>query len=82
VSCQTINILDDLNIEPEPDYDMDAEDEKWMEQQMARELEITPIKFERIMDRLEKHSEHNVIFYVIFSRFKFKLLVVYLDLPM
>lgn len=35
-----------------PDYDMDSADEMWFESQTKNEL--TPFKFELMMDRLEK----------------------------
>ncbi|KAH7951848.1 hypothetical protein HPB52_014049 [Rhipicephalus sanguineus] len=38
-----------------PDYDMDSEDEKWLTQQ-AKKMEINPLQFEEMMDRLEKGS--------------------------
>lgn len=36
-----------------PDYDMDSEDEAWLEQQQSV-IDLTPLKFEELMDRLEK----------------------------
>ena len=43
-----------------PDYDMDSEDEKWINSQ-AEKLEITPLQFEEMMDRLEKSSGQTVV---------------------
>jgi len=43
-----------------PDYDMDSEDERWVNQQ-ARKMDITPLKFEEMMDRLEKGSGQQVV---------------------
>lgn len=43
-----------------PDYDMDSEDEKWINMQ-AEKLVITPLQFEEMMDRLEKSSGQTVI---------------------
>ena len=43
-----------------PDYDMDSEDEKWINIQ-AEKLVITPLQFEEMMDRLEKSSGQTVI---------------------
>lgn len=43
-----------------PDYDMDSADEMWVNQQMKR-LDLTPLKFEHMMDRLEKSSEQTVV---------------------
>ncbi|ESO87683.1 hypothetical protein LOTGIDRAFT_127385 [Lottia gigantea] len=43
-----------------PDYDMDSEDETWMNEQ-AKKMEITPLKFEEMMDRLEKGSGQQVV---------------------
>uniref|UniRef100_A0A0A9Y5L3 Enhancer of polycomb-like protein n=1 Tax=Lygus hesperus TaxID=30085 RepID=A0A0A9Y5L3_LYGHE len=40
-----------------PDYDMDSEDEKWLSQQ---KLDITPYKFEEMMDQLEKNCAQNI----------------------
>lgn len=64
------SFLDTLNLEPEqPDYDMDGEDEAWLKQQSSR-IEIEDRQFEKIMDRLEKQSEHRVR-KTIFEFFKF-----------
>ncbi|XP_043506006.1 enhancer of polycomb homolog 1 [Polistes fuscatus] len=43
-----------------PDYDMDSEDEKWVAVQ-SRKMDITPLQFEEMMDRLEKSSGQNVV---------------------
>lgn len=43
-----------------PDYDMDSEDEGWVEQQ-SKKMEISPLKFEEMMDRLEKGSGQQVV---------------------
>lgn len=43
-----------------PDYDMDSEDEKWVETQ-SRKLNLSPLQFEEMLDRLEKNSEQTVI---------------------
>ncbi|XP_052804773.1 enhancer of polycomb homolog 1-like [Mya arenaria] len=43
-----------------PDYDMDSEDENWLNEQ-AKKMEITPLKFEEMMDRLEKGSGQQVV---------------------
>ncbi|KAK7866529.1 hypothetical protein R5R35_002483 [Gryllus longicercus] len=43
-----------------PDYDMDSEDELWFSSQKSK-LEITPLKFEEMMDRLEKGSVQTVL---------------------
>ncbi|KAL1500742.1 hypothetical protein ABEB36_006187 [Hypothenemus hampei] len=43
-----------------PDYDMDSDDEKWLQTQRPR-LDITPLKFEEMMDRLEKSSGQTVV---------------------
>ncbi|XP_067004154.1 enhancer of polycomb homolog 1 [Anabrus simplex] len=43
-----------------PDYDMDSEDEQWISAQSSK-LEITPLKFEEMMDRLEKGSGQTVV---------------------
>lgn len=39
-----------------PDYDIDSEDEKWLSKQ---KLDITPLKFEEMMDRLESNWTQN-----------------------
>ncbi|KAL1140417.1 hypothetical protein AAG570_000349 [Ranatra chinensis] len=39
-----------------PDYDIDSEDEKWITMQ---KLDISPRKFEEMMDRLEKNCAQN-----------------------
>jgi enhancer of polycomb-like protein len=43
-----------------PDYDMDSEDERWLQSQ-AQRLELSPLKFEEMMDRLEKSSGQTVV---------------------
>ncbi|KAH8372613.1 hypothetical protein KR009_001029 [Drosophila setifemur] len=42
-----------------PDYDMDSADEDWLSQQQR--LELTELKFEQMMDRLEKSSGQTVV---------------------
>ena len=42
-----------------PDYDMDSEDENWVSDQ-SKKMEISPLKFEEMMDRLEKGSGQQV----------------------
>ncbi|XP_022243392.1 enhancer of polycomb homolog 1-like isoform X2 [Limulus polyphemus] len=43
-----------------PDYDMDSDDERWLTQQ-AKKMEVTPLQFEEMMDRLEKSSGQQVV---------------------
>uniref|UniRef100_T1JAR8 Enhancer of polycomb-like protein n=1 Tax=Strigamia maritima TaxID=126957 RepID=T1JAR8_STRMM len=43
-----------------PDYDMDTEDEEWVNQQ-AKKMDLTPLQFEEMMDRLEKGSGQHVV---------------------
>ena len=45
-----------------PDYDMDSEDEMWLNKQSKnfKNLSLTPLKFENMMDRLEKGSGQTV----------------------
>lgn len=43
----------------QPDYDMDSEDESWLEKQ-AEKMELSPLTFENMMDRLEKGSGQTV----------------------
>ncbi|XP_044744316.1 enhancer of polycomb homolog 1 [Coccinella septempunctata] len=43
-----------------PDYDMDSDDEIWLQSQTQR-LDLTPLKFEEMMDRLEKSSGQTVV---------------------
>ncbi|XP_075219452.1 enhancer of Polycomb [Lycorma delicatula] len=43
-----------------PNYDMDSEDEAWVNAQV-KTLDITPLKFEEMMDRLEENSGHSVV---------------------
>ncbi|XP_053621257.1 uncharacterized protein E(Pc) [Plodia interpunctella] len=42
-----------------PEYDIDSEDERWLKQQ--RHLELTELKFEQMMDKLEKSSGQTVV---------------------
>lgn len=43
-----------------PDYDMDTADETWVSSQ-TRRLDLDPLKFEQMMDRLEKSSGQTVV---------------------
>jgi enhancer of polycomb-like protein len=42
-----------------PDYDMDSGDEQWLSSQ-AKRLDLPALKFEQMMDRLEKSSGQTV----------------------
>lgn len=42
------------------DYDMDSDDERWLLSQTQR-LDLTPLKFEEMMDKLEKSSGQTVV---------------------
>nr|XP_022909693.1 enhancer of polycomb homolog 1 [Onthophagus taurus] len=43
-----------------PDYDMDSDDERWLDSQTKR-IELSALKFEEMMDRLEKSSGQTVV---------------------
>lgn len=43
-----------------PDYDMDSADEQWVTTQGKR-LDLDPLRFETLMDRLEKSSGQTVV---------------------
>uniref|UniRef100_A0A1B6C911 Enhancer of polycomb-like protein n=1 Tax=Clastoptera arizonana TaxID=38151 RepID=A0A1B6C911_9HEMI len=44
------------------DYDMDSEDENWINAQNKKyDIDITPCKFEEIIDKLEKNSTHSIV---------------------
>ena len=43
-----------------PDYDMDSEDEAWLNKQ-TKKMDVTALKFENMMDRLEKGSGQMVV---------------------
>lgn len=43
----------------QPDYDMDSEDEALLNR-LNRKMEIRPLQFETMVDRLEKASTHQV----------------------
>lgn len=43
-----------------PDYDMDSEDEKWVAVQ-SRKMDLSPLQFEEMMDRLEKSSKQTAV---------------------
>jgi enhancer of polycomb-like protein len=43
-----------------PDYDMDSADEQWVTSHAER-LDMNPLKFEQMMDRLEKSSGQTVV---------------------
>lgn len=44
-----------------PDYDMDSGDEMWLSEEAKLFTDITPLKFEIMMDRLEKGSGQRVM---------------------
>ncbi|XP_041460360.1 enhancer of polycomb homolog 1-like [Lytechinus variegatus] len=44
-----------------PDYDMDSGDERWLSEEAKLFTDITPLKFEIMMDRLEKGSGQRVM---------------------
>ncbi|XP_071501597.1 enhancer of polycomb homolog 1-like [Diadema antillarum] len=44
-----------------PDYDMDSGDEKWLKEEAKLFTDVTPLKFEIMMDRLEKGSGQRVM---------------------
>lgn len=54
ISLAALGIEQDI-----PDYDMDSGDEAWMNSQ--RRLNLTPLQFEEMMDRLEKSSGQTVV---------------------
>lgn len=43
----------------QPDYDMDSEDETLLNR-LNRKMEMKPLQFETMVDRLEKASTHQV----------------------
>lgn len=53
--CVALGIEQDI-----PDYDIDSADEIWINSQ-TRRLDLTPLKFEEMMDRLEKSSGQTVV---------------------
>nr|XP_029727075.1 uncharacterized protein LOC109409116 isoform X4 [Aedes albopictus] len=58
---QMIHMQPALNLEQDvPDYDMDSADEQWVNTQNKR-LDLDPLKFETMMDRLEKSSGQTVV---------------------
>ncbi|XP_055309269.1 uncharacterized protein LOC129573097 [Sitodiplosis mosellana] len=60
VSRQLIR-MQPLGIEQDiPDYDMDSADEAWISSQNRR-FDLSPLKFEEMMDRLEKSSGQTVV---------------------
>lgn len=53
--CLALSIEQDI-----PDYDMDSADEEWISEQ-TRRFDLTPLKFEEMMDCLEKSSGQTVV---------------------
>jgi len=48
-----------------PEYDMDSEDEQWLNRQVKHlKMDVSPLKFESMMDRLEKGSGQMVCAFV------------------
>ena len=63
-----VAVLSALGMEQEiPDYDLDSEDEGWLQEQ-SKKMEITSIKFEEMMDRLEKGSGQQVTTFQVQER--------------
>ncbi|CAL7933254.1 unnamed protein product [Xylocopa violacea] len=58
--CQLIHMQPFAMEQDFPDYDMDSEDEKWVAVQ-SRKMDLTPLQFEEMMDRLEKSSGQTVV---------------------
>lgn len=53
-----------------PEYDMDSEDEQWLMHQVKNlKMDVKPIKFENMMDRLEKGSGQMVCLQNLSSNF-------------
>jgi len=53
-----------------PEYDMDSEDEQWLSRQVKHlKMEVSSLKFESMMDRLEKGSGQMVCKLCIFGIF-------------
>lgn len=50
----------------QPDYDMDSEDETLLNR-LNRKMEIKPLQFEIMIDRLEKASSNQVLYLVKIS---------------
>lgn len=50
----------------QPDYDMDSEDETLLNR-LNRKMEIKPLQFEIMIDRLEKASSNQVLYIVKMS---------------
>lgn len=50
----------------QPDYDMDSEDETLLNR-LNRKMEIKPLQFEIMIDRLEKASSNQVLYIVNMS---------------
>jgi len=51
-----------------PEYDMDSEDEVWLTKQVKHlKMDVPPIKFESMMDRLEKGSGQMVNMVLCFN---------------
>lgn len=47
-----------------PEYDMDSEDEQWLNRQVKHlKMDVSSLKFESMMDRLEKGSGQMVCIY-------------------
>jgi len=54
-----------------PEYDMDSEDEQWLNQQVKHlKMDVSSLKFESMMDRLEKGSGQMVCTSILDMFFK------------
>ncbi|ESO04957.1 hypothetical protein HELRODRAFT_111413 [Helobdella robusta] len=63
VPKQFIHVQPALGFDMEvPDYDMDSEDEVWLNKQVKQlKMDVPPIKFENMIDRLEKGSGQTIV---------------------
>nr|CAB3242834.1 enhancer of polycomb homolog 1-like [Phallusia mammillata] len=54
--------LNSILEQDQPDYDLDSDDEKWLKDSKKRTgLEIAPLQFEEMFDRLEKSSGNQLV---------------------
>ena len=61
-----------------PEYDMDSEDEQWLNQQVKHlKMDVSSLKFESMMDRLEKGSGQMVCIFGILFTMQAAMLVRY-----
>lgn len=83
--CQWIHIVNDclwfllsaFSLDAEqPDYDLDSEDEVFVNK-LKKKMDICPLQFEEMIDRLEKGSGQQVQLHCIYNKYVFPYICIW-----